>query len=95
MGKDAIEKGKTGNPYAYVIPRNQNDPVTTSRMIEILQEGAVEVNWMENEFKIDNITYPAQSYVIFLAQPNGRYAKDLFEEQFYPDLKKIEERKSD
>ncbi len=88
MGKDAIEKGKKGNPYAYIIPRNQNDPVTTSRMIEILQEGAVEVNWMENEFKIDNITYPAQSYVIFLAQPNGRYAKDLFEEQFYPDLRK-------
>lgn len=88
MGKDAVEKGKTGNPYAYIIPRNQNDPVTTSRMIEILQEGAVEVNWMEKEFIIDNITYPAKSYVIFLAQPNGRYAKDLFEEQFYPDLRK-------
>ncbi len=88
MGKDAIEKGKTGNPYAYIIPRNQNDPVTTSRMIEILQEGAVEVNWLENETKIDNVTYPAQSYVIFLVQPNGRYAKDLFEEQFYPDLRK-------
>ena len=88
MGKDAIEKGEKGNPYAYIIPRNQNDPVTTSRMIEILQEGAVEVHWMENEFKIDNITYPAQSYMIFLAQPNGRYAKDLFEEQFYPDLRK-------
>ncbi len=88
MGKDAIEKGTKGNPYAYIIPRNQNDPVTTSRMIEILQEGAVEVNWIESEFKIDNITYPAESYVIFLAQPNGRYVKDLFEKQFYPDLRK-------
>jgi hypothetical protein len=88
MGKDAVGKGKVGNPYAYIIPRNQNDPVTTSKMIEILQEGAVEVNWMENDFKLDNVTYPAQSYVIFLAQPNGRYLKDLFEEQFYPDLRK-------
>lgn len=88
MGKDAVEKGRNGEPYAFIIPRNQNDPVTTSKMIEILQEGAVEVNWMENEFKIDNITYPSQSYVIFLTQPNGRYAKDLFEEQFYPDLRK-------
>lgn len=88
MGKDAVEKGKLGNPFAYIIPRSQNDPITTSRMIEILQEGAVEVHWMENEFKIDNITYPAQSYVIFLEQPNGRYVKDLFEEQFYPDLRK-------
>ncbi len=88
MGKDAVEKGKIGNPYAYIIPRNQNDPVTTSKMIDILQQGAVEVGWAENKFKIDNITYPAESYVIFLAQPNGRYVKDLFEEQFYPDLRK-------
>ena len=88
MGKDAVEKGKAGNPYAYIIPRNQNDPVTTSKMIYILQQGAVEVNWADKEFKIDNVTYPAESYVIFLGQPNGRYAKDLFEEQFYPDLRK-------
>ncbi len=88
MGKDAVEKGEKGNPYAYIIPRSQNDHVTTSKMIEILQEGAVEVHWMDKEFKIDNITYPAESYVIFLAQPNGRYVKDLFEEQFYPDLRK-------
>jgi hypothetical protein len=88
MGKDAVDKGKIGNPYAYIIPRNQNDPVTTSKMIDILQQGAVEVNWTDKEFKIDNVTYPAESYVIFLDQPNGRYAKDLFEEQFYPDLRK-------
>lgn len=88
MGRDAIENGKKGNPYAYIIPRNQNDPVTTSKMIEILQEGAVEVHWMENDFIVENIIYPAESYVIFLAQPNGRYVKDLFEEQFYPDLRR-------
>ncbi|OGU58566.1 MAG: hypothetical protein A2V66_14925, partial [Ignavibacteria bacterium RBG_13_36_8] len=88
MCKSAVEKGKVGNPFAYVIPSIQNDPVTTSKMIEILQMGGVEVHYTENEFKIDNITYPADSYVIFLSQPNGRYAKDLFEEQSYPDLRK-------
>ena len=88
MEKDAVEKGKAGNPYAIIIPRNQNDPVTTSQMIDILQQGAVEVNWADKEFRIDNVTYPAESYIIFLAQPNGRYVKDLFEEQFYPDLRK-------
>lgn len=87
MGKDAVEKGKLGNPYAIVIPREQNDHVTVSRMIEILQEGAVEVHFTDNEFRIDNTIYPANSYIIFLAQPNGRYVKDLFEEQRYPDLR--------
>ncbi len=88
MGKDAVEKGKAGNPFAYVIPTRQNDPVTVSKMIEILQMGGVEVHFSKNEFKIENVIYPAESYVIFLSQPYGRYVKDLFEEQFYPDLRK-------
>lgn len=88
MGKDAIEKGKQGNPFAYIIPKNQNDPVTVSKMIEILQLGGVEVHYSKNEFKIDNVIYPAESYIIFLSQPYGRYVKDLFEEQEYPDLRK-------
>ncbi|MHB8906933.1 MAG: M14 family metallopeptidase [Melioribacteraceae bacterium] len=88
MNKDAIEKGKEGNPFAYVIPRDQKDPQTTSKMIEMLQLGAVEVNFIDKEFKIDNTIYPANSYIIYTAQPNGRYVKDLFEEQTYPDLRK-------
>lgn len=87
MGKDAIEQGKQGNPFAIIIPGNQNDYVTVSRMIEILQEGAVEVHYSDKEFRIDNTIYPADSYIIFLAQPNGKYVKDLFEEQRYPDLR--------
>ncbi len=88
MGKDAIEKGKEGKPFAYVIPRNQTDPVTTSKMIEILQEGAVEVRYSEKEFTINNTIYPADSYVIYLSQPYGIYVKDLFDDQFYPDLRR-------
>lgn len=91
MGKEAIEKGKYEKPFAYVIPREQNDPVTTSKMIEILQEGAVEVNFSDKEFIIDDKIYPANSYIIYLAQPNGRYVKDLMEEQSYPDLRKSRE----
>jgi hypothetical protein len=87
MGKRAVELGKKGNPYAIIIPRDQNDHVTVSRMIEILQEGAVEVHFTDKEFRIANTIYPAESYVIFLAQPNGKYVKDLFEEQRYPDLR--------
>jgi hypothetical protein len=88
MGKDAVEKGLNGNPFAFIVPRDQNDPVTVSKMIDVLQFGGVEVHFMDKEFQIDNIIYPANSYVIYLAQPNGRYVKDLFEEQFYPDLRK-------
>ena len=87
MGKEAVEKGKTEEPFAYIIPRDQNDPITVSKMIDILQTGAVEVNYSDKQFTIGNTIYPADSYVIYLSQPNGRYVKDLFEEQDYPDLR--------
>ena len=93
MGKEAVEKGKTGNPFAYIVPCKQNDPVTTSKMIDILMKGGVEVNFTDKAFTIGSITYPAESYVIYLAQPNGRYVKDLFEEQDYPDLRKSRDEK--
>lgn len=88
MAKEAIELGKQGNPFAYIIPHKQLDPQTTSKMIEMLQLGAVEVHWLDKELKIGNTIYPANSYVIYTAQQNGRYVKDLFEEQRYPDLRK-------
>jgi hypothetical protein len=87
MGKDAVEQGRRGNPFALVIPREQNDPVTVSKMIEILQDGGVEVHFMDKEFRVASTLYPADSYVIYTAQPNGKYVKDLFEEQQYPDLR--------
>jgi len=87
MGKDAVEQGEKGNPFAVVIPRDQIDPVTTSKMIDILQLGGVETHFADKEFRIDNTLLPANSYVVYLAQPNGKYVKDLFEEQRYPDLR--------
>ena len=87
MGKAAVEKGKTEKPFAYVIPRDQNDPGTTAKMIEILQMGGVEVQFSDKPVTVGAMTYPAGSYLIYLAQPNGRYAKDLFDEQHYPDLR--------
>ncbi len=88
MAQEAVQKGRRGNPYAYIIPRDQKDPQTTAKMIEMLQWGAVEVRFSDQEFKIENKIYPANSYIIYLDQPNGRYVKDLFEEQTYPDLRK-------
>ncbi len=88
MGKEAVQKGLEGNPFAYVIPRNQKDPHSTAKMIEMLQTGGVEINFTEKEFSVEDKKYPADSYIIYTAQPNGRYVKDLFDIQSYPDLRK-------
>lgn len=88
MAVDNINDGRDGFPFAYIVPRNQKDPVTTSKMIEILQMGGTEVHFADNEFTIGNTIYPAESYVIYTSQPYGKYVKDLFEEQKYPDMRK-------
>ena len=88
MCKDAVESGRKGNPFAYVIPRDQLDSYSTYKMIEALQTGGVEVYWTDKEFQVGNRIFPANSYIIYTAQSNGRYIKDLFDEQRYPDLRK-------
>mgnify|MGYP001579657668 FL=1 len=78
MCKEAIEAGKKGNPFAYDVHRDQKYPQTTSKMIEMLQLGGVEVQYTDKEFKLENKIYAADSYIIYTAQPNGKYVKDLF-----------------
>jgi hypothetical protein len=88
MNHDAVEKGKNEPPFAFVIPSEQKDTASLSKLIEILMLGGVEVHKAKENFIADEKFYPAGSYIVYLAQPYGRYAKDLLEIQKYPNLKK-------
>jgi len=90
MGRQAIEAGKKGDPFAYVFPPAQHDPATLVKLLRTLQLGGVEVHRAEQAFRADEKEYPAGSYVILLAQPYRAYAKDLLEPQQHPDPKRYE-----
>lgn len=85
LGTQAVTKGETEPPYAYLVPPDQHDPIATYEMLRILFEGGVELHRAETSFGADGVIYPAGTTVVLMAQPYRAHAKDLLERQHYPD----------
>jgi len=80
------ERGREGSPAAaYVIPADQHDPLTTTKMINRLRWQGVDVSRAENDFVHEGRTYEAGSFVVSLAQPKRGVIRWLLGRTFYPD----------
>lgn len=82
MGRDAIAAGQG---ETYVISREQWDPGTAVKLVNVLRWGGVEIERTTRELTIGATTYPANSFVIRGAQPFRPYLTDLLNPQVYPD----------
>jgi len=85
LGKRAIERGRTEEPFAYVLPADQWDPPTAAHLVNILMAQGVEVHRATEAFVADGVEYPAGSFVLLLAQPLRALVKVLLEVQRYPE----------
>jgi hypothetical protein len=84
MGRRAVEAGRNGGPFAFIIPADQHDPHATARLEELLIDGHIEIYRALEPFRADGEPYPEGTDVILLSQPFRAYVKTLFERQHYP-----------
>jgi len=84
MGKDAVEMGQPGDPFAFVIPSQQMDYPTTLRSLEYLQFGGAEIHQAKQAFDADGKTFPVGSFVILTAQPYRPYVINMLGKRKYP-----------
>lgn len=84
MGRRAVERGRAGSPFAFIIPPDQGDPWAASRLVNVLIDGAVEVHEAREPFRVGDSSYSSGTVVVLMAQPYRAYAKTLLERQDYP-----------
>lgn len=90
MARNSIERRKNEAPYAYVIPRDQKDPNTVVKMINILISGGIEVHQAQLPFFAQNQEYPEGTFVALMSQAYRPYLIDILGPQFYPDRRQYE-----
>ncbi|MFW6140677.1 MAG: M14 family metallopeptidase [Acidobacteriota bacterium] len=86
--KKAVER--TEPPYSYIIPKKQRDLPTALKMLNILNMGDVEVHQAEKSFTAGGHEYPEGTFIVYMAQPFGGFAKTLLEPQVYPEIREYQ-----
>ena len=81
----AIERGTQGPPVAFLVRVDEAPPRALRRLVELLHLGGVRIERARAPFVSDGVPHPAGTLVIPLAQPYGRFVKDLLELQRYPE----------
>ena len=78
---------RTQPPFAFLIPPKQKDLSTAIKMMSVLRMGGVEIHRAGESFVADGYQYPEGTYIVYLAQPYGGFAKALLENQAYPEIR--------
>jgi len=86
-GRDQIALGRKKAPYAYVVPRQQRDPVAAVELLRRIAFGGVRVSELIADAAIDGETFPAGTWVIPTDQEFAAMAREVLDIQRYPDLR--------
>ena len=80
-----IQRGMGGDVKAYVIPADQHDPLTMTKMVNKLLLQGITVERAPAGFTHEGRVYGEGSYVVSLAQPKRGVIRWLLGQTYYPD----------
>jgi len=86
-GRDQIALGLKKAPYAYLVPQDQRDPVAAVELLRRLAFGGVRVSQLTAPVTIDDVSYPADTWVVPTDQEFAAMAREVLDVQRYPDLR--------
>ena len=86
-GRDAIRRYTADPPYAYIVPREQRDPVAAVELLRRLAFNGVRVSQLDSAATLGGVSYPRGTWVIPMDQEFAELVRQLFEPQIYPDLR--------
>lgn len=85
MHERTIARFAQGSPATLVVPARQHDPGAADELVRVLRAGGAEVHRASEPFHTGAHRVDSGDIVVTLAQPFGRWIKDLLEPQRYPD----------
>ncbi|MBN2415286.1 peptidase M14 family protein [bacterium] len=80
-----IERGRTGDVNAVIVPADQHDPLTALKMINILLRSGIEIQRADGPFQAGDRLFGEGSFLIPLAQPKTGLIRNLLMETHYAD----------
>jgi hypothetical protein len=86
-GRDQIALGRKKAPFAYVVPREQRDPMAAVELLRRIAFGGVRVSELTADAAIDGETFPVGTWVIPTDQEFAAMAREVLDVQRYPDLR--------
>jgi len=84
-GANALERGRTTAPFAYVIPRDGTPRFETARLINTLLDQRIEVGVLRENVTIGDAVYKEGDYIVRMDQPYRDFAVSLMEPQKFPE----------
>jgi hypothetical protein len=86
-GMRQIQEGRTMPPFAYVVPREQRDPVAAVELLRRLAFSGVRISQLSAAATIDGATYAAGTWVVPTDQEFAALAREVLDVQKYPDVR--------